>query len=414
MKKALLALLCLALLLAMVPGADAVEIKVYQLALNDRFMDNELTVTNMPVNVNGSIYIPYTAFDRNVTGVDLGVFYGQEKSDTAYRLTLYSRSGTYLTFDLLEQTCFLTQDGQREAQSIRAVIRYDKVYVPASAVCRIFDLQYVYTPTRTAGDLIRIKSDSAVLSDAAFLDAAASALQSRYDNYIQSLTPTPTAAPVPTAKPTPTGGSGSGGGDNVIVTTPPVIDEGGNTADEPGEVREVLLAFRCGSGGALDGILQTLAARNLTALFLFPAQDLEANSEQIRAVLGQGHSVGLIAAADGGGAALEQGSALLERIAWYRPHIALVEGADREERGVLYEAGWSLWLETVNGVPTGNTLGVSAIVNRITRSSGTVRLTLDDSAATTDGLSNLLQRLAGESCTFPPVLETRLAGMVYR
>ena len=411
MKKILLAVFCLALLLTMAPGASAVELKVYQLALNDRFMDNELTVTNMPVNVNGSIYIPYTAFDRNVTGVDLGVFYGQEKSDTAYRLTLYSRSGTYLTFDLLEQTCFLTQDGQREAQSIRAVIRYDKVYVPASAVCRIFDLQYVYTPTRTAGDLIRIKSNSAVLSDAAFLDAAASALQSRYDNYIQSLTPTPTTAPVPTAKPTPTGGSS--GGDNVIVTTPPVIDEGGSETETPSEVREVLLTFRCEGGGGLDGILGVLAARNLTALFLFPAEELEANSEQIRAALGQGHSVGLMTGADGAAEALAEGNAVLERIAWYRTHIALVEGADQEERGALYEDGWSLWLETVNGVPAGSSLGVSTILNRIDRSSGVVRLTLDDSAATADGLSNLLQRLAGESCTFPPVLETRLAGRIY-
>ena len=33
----------LVLLLGLSPRADAVDIKVYQLALNERFMDNELT-----------------------------------------------------------------------------------------------------------------------------------------------------------------------------------------------------------------------------------------------------------------------------------------------------------------------------------------------------------------------------------
>ena len=211
MKRRLLTMaVILVLLLGLSPRADAVDIKVYQLALNERFMDNELTPTNMPVNVNGTIYIPYTAFDRTITGVDLGVFYGQEKSDDTYRLTLYSRSGTYLTFDLLEQSCFLTKDGQKEAQSMRAIIRYEKVYVPASSVCRVFGLQYTYTATRTAGDLIRIRSSSSALSDAAFLDAAATYMQDRYDNYIQSLTPTPTPAPVPTVGPLPGGTSGAG------------------------------------------------------------------------------------------------------------------------------------------------------------------------------------------------------------
>ena len=74
MKRRLLTMaVILVLLLGLSPRADAVDIKVYQLALNERFMDNELTPTNMPVNVNGTIYIPYTAFDRTITGVDLGV-----------------------------------------------------------------------------------------------------------------------------------------------------------------------------------------------------------------------------------------------------------------------------------------------------------------------------------------------------
>lgn len=399
MKRRLLTMaVILVLLLGLSPRADAVDIKVYQLALNERFMDNELTPTNMPVNVNGTIYIPYTAFDRTITGVDLGVFYGQEKSDDTYRLTLYSRSGTYLTFDLLEQSCFLTKDGQKEAQSMRAIIRYEKVYVPASSVCRVFGLQYTYTATRTAGDLIRIRSSSSALSDAAFLDAAATYMQDRYDNYIQSLTPTPTPAPVPTVGPLPGG----------VTTAPPVVSQTPEDPEpqEPGEGPDVVLAFRCEDTAGLDTILNTLAARRLYALFLFPADELEENRAAVRSVLGDGHSVGLIAGdTENLLETLEEGNRVLRQTAWYRSHIALAEGGEED---TLTAQGWTLWSESVDGRPSRGTLPTRTILRQMESRSGRVYLTLDGSAATAQGLSNLLDGLSEAQCTILPATENQL------
>lgn len=389
----------LVLLLGLSPGANAVDIKVYQLALNERFMENELTPTNMPVNVNGTIYIPYTAFDRTITGVDLGVFYGQEKSDDTYRLTLYSRSGTYLTFDLLEQSCFLTQDGQKEAQSMRAIIRYEKVYIPASSVCRVFGLQYTYTATRTAGDLIRIRSSSSVLSDAAFLDAAATYMQDRYDNYIQSLTPTPTTAPVPTVVPIP----------GVVVTAPPMVSqtpEDPEPEQEAGEGPDVVLAFRCEDTTGLDTILNTLAARRLYALFLFPADELEEDRAAVRSVLGDGHSVGLIVEdTEGLLETLEEGNRVLSQTAWYCSHIVLAEGGERD---TLSAQGWTLWSETVDGRTSSGSLPTRTILRQVESRSGRVYLTLDGSTATAQGLSDLLDGLEEAECTILPATENQL------
>lgn len=410
MKRRIFIAFCvLVLLLGVAPQAGAVDIKVYQLALNERFMDSELTTTNMPVSVNGTIYIPYTAFDRSITGVDLGVFYGQEKTDDTYRLTLYSRSGIYLTFDLLEQTCYLTREGQKEAQSMRAIIRYDKVYVPASSVCRVFGLQYTYTATRTAGDLIRIKSSSSALSDAAFLDAAATYMQNRYDEYIKSLTPVPTLAPVPTAAPTSNGNPGGS-----VVTTPPAVSQAPQQEPETdgGTEKALILAFYCQDGQGLDQILEILGREQIYALFLFPADRVEEQRAAVRKVLGDGHAVGLTVSGSQGAdllAELEAGNGALSRYAWYRSHVALAEEADQDAGAALKEAGWSLWTGDVDGRPRANgTLATHTILNQIEWREGQVTLTLDDSAATAQGLSALLQRLSEDGCTFLSAMETQM------
>ena len=59
----------------------------------------DLPLSAMPAWINGDIYVPYTAFDWTVTGVNLGVSYGQERTETEYKFTLYSLNGM-LVFDL--------------------------------------------------------------------------------------------------------------------------------------------------------------------------------------------------------------------------------------------------------------------------------------------------------------------------
>ena len=50
----------------------------------------DLPLSAMPAWINGDIYVPYTAFDWTVTGVNLGVSYGQERTETEYKFTLYT------------------------------------------------------------------------------------------------------------------------------------------------------------------------------------------------------------------------------------------------------------------------------------------------------------------------------------
>lgn len=94
------AALLLSLLLAGTAKAD--EITIYLMAENDQMLD--LPLSAMPAWINGDIYVPYTAFDWTVTGVNLGVSYGQERTETEYKFTLYSLNGM-LVFDLNAGTC---------------------------------------------------------------------------------------------------------------------------------------------------------------------------------------------------------------------------------------------------------------------------------------------------------------------
>ena len=84
--------LVLATLLVLPWGSAAGEPEVYQLAVNESFLDRDgLTAANMPVAVGGIIYVPYTVFDKNknTTGVDLGVSCLEYKDAESYTLTMY-------------------------------------------------------------------------------------------------------------------------------------------------------------------------------------------------------------------------------------------------------------------------------------------------------------------------------------
>ena len=180
--------LVLAILLVLPWGSAAGEPEVY------------LTTANMPVAVGGTIYVPYTVFDKNKnnTGVDLGISCLEYKDAESHALTMFSLKGT-LIFDINAQTC-LAND---EYVEMRAIVRNGKTFVPANGVCQFFGLQYSYRPTETAGTLIRIKNSYATLSDERLLNSSESYRQDRYDRYIQSLNAVPTATPTPTPAATP-------------------------------------------------------------------------------------------------------------------------------------------------------------------------------------------------------------------
>lgn len=355
MKKRTMALLCaLALLLAgALPALEARASAasgetVYLLAANDKFCD--LPGGVQPVAVNGTIYVPYTLFDKEASGVDLGVYYGL-KQEQGTVLSLYSIN-THLTFRV---TMGVAEDPQGEQLNFRAVTRNGIPYVPAAAVCSYFGLQYSFLPTTDRGTLIRITSSPNVLSDSLFLSSARESMLYRYNNITQGReplatpAPEPTATPAPTAEPTPAPGKP----DKSAVTVYLAID-----------------------ASRYEGTLGDLVPAGVRVLLLFTPGSLPNRAGLIRAAVAAGHSVGLIAEEESGEealAALEEGNELLGHIARIRTHIVSAPATLTE---TLKEAGWLCWQGTAPGT------GSSAILNWLDTRRGSVRLDLPANGAT--------------------------------
>ena len=158
---------------------------VYFTAANDQLM--ELSTEHMPFYSGNVLYVSSRLFD----GTDLGVSYS--RSATLGAAILYN-SAADLRFDLAGQTAY---DKQGNFYSGYAIEQGGVIFFPLNLVCRVFGLTWSYNETDVA-PLIRVKSGSAVLSDAAFIDAAsASLMPDRYAEYERSLSSTPPPAPPP-------------------------------------------------------------------------------------------------------------------------------------------------------------------------------------------------------------------------
>ena len=345
MKKRLTPLLCaLALMLGVFSftawGASSTP-TVYLLAANDKWCD--LPNNALPLSVGGTIYVPYTLFDKDATNVDLGVYYGI-KQDRGTVLSLYSLNGT-LTFSISQGVC---TNGDGDIMSFRGIMRNNIPYVPARSVCDFFGLQYSYLTTTDRGILIRICSSSASLSNTVFLNAAASSMMDRYNNVLKaqaSSTVTPTAAPWPTVTPT-------------AVPTPPPAAGKGNV--------RVYLAV---DASQAENDLTSRFPAGVQVLFLFTPDSLITQSALVRKAVAAGHSVGLIVEGPQEEvlAQLDRGNELLSHIARIRTHIVAAPNA---LTATLQANGWSCWQSNVAG-----TTAATLLANLATRRTAS-RLTL--------------------------------------
>ena len=286
---------------------------VYLLAATDKFCD--LPGDVRPVAVDGTVYIPYSIFDKDITGVDLGVYYGIDQAGDTI-LNLYSLNGM-LTFSLKMGIC---KDNQDNTMDFWALTRSGIPYVPAAAVCRFFGLNYSFLPTSDRGTLIRISNANASLSDSLFLTSASNGMSIRYNNILQGLaplaTPTPAPVPTPTATPAPEGSKG-----NIRVYL--AVDA--STAQE-----DLTALFPSGTRG----------------LFLFTPDSLAGQSALVRQVVARGHSVGLIVSGSlaEAQAQLEEGNRLLSHIARIKTRIVSAPAA---LTAGLTAGGWSCWQAAV-------------------------------------------------------------------
>lgn len=319
MKKKLAALACaVALLFALsLPALSVNETPaVYILAVNDKFCD--LPGGALPTVNNGVVYVPYSVFDKNATGVDLGVYYGiglgQSRGTT---ITLYSRSSARLVFEINMGTC---QDQSGAAMPFRAITKNAVPYVPAAAVCAFFGLRYSFLPTNNRGTLIRICSADATMTDSQFLSTGAQGMTTRYNNILKSMD-----LPIPAASATPA---------PAVTSTP------------GGEKRDVRVYLAVDASHADESLLALFPA-DVRILFLFSPDALAGQSALVRKAVAAGHSVGFTVSGSPEEAQeqLARGNRLLGHIARARTRLVY---APEELREDLAAAGWLCWQPNVN------------------------------------------------------------------
>lgn len=367
MKKRFLAILCaLSLLLGVFLPAHAAQSggTVYLLALNEKICD--LPGGLLPISSGGTVYVPYTAFDKSITGVNMGVYYGLDQSQGTV-LTLYALPGS-LSFYVRDGVCL---DGNGNEMDFHAISRGGSIYVPAAAVCRQFGLNYSALPTTDRGTLIRISNADATLSDSILLNIMALSMSSRYNDIMGK---NPSAQPSATPRPTP------------------------SQAPEQSH-EEDLLYLALDASQAEASLLNALSASQAGALLFFTPDSLTSQASLVRKAICAGHSIGLRISADSSQEALEQlarGNDLLCHIARVRTHIVLADAALLPS---LTEQGWRCWRPNVSGTTA------TAILRSMDGLRGETRVTLPADAA---AISRILSQAHRDRYELRTPVETSL------
>ena len=266
------------------------------------------------------------------------------------------------------------------------------IYVSMASVCSYFGIQS-YQEATVYGQVIRLTTASAVLTDRDFMDSALStSIADAYKKYWQaqeSLNPSP--SPSQPASPSP--------------SVPTVSPSPSPTSTDSGDKRHVTvsLAFRHTDGAGLADILDTLAGENLSALFFFQPEAVGDNAASIRRMVGAGHAVGLSVA--GGPASdaaelLAEGNRLLELAAHMNTHTVLVENGDDDTIDALEADGWSAWVDNVS-LPRSSSVSycASSVLRSVDAKRSLAYITLDDDARSAQVLDIILPALLEDGYT---------------
>lgn len=409
--KSALAYLCalaLSLSLLVVPTSAAGDL--FFLSLNDTLAVTSTQTT--PVQYSGWVYVPVGAFSSRVTGVNFGIYYGFTNDDK--NLVFYNLSGKTLTFDLEKGTA--TAVGGETPVPGKALRKNGTYYVPAYAVCRYFGLTYSFHTTEY-GPLLRIKDGNAVLSDALFLNTAASLMRSRV-NSLDNQTPsggnngnsnenlTPSDPVVPDVPDTPDPSVPSNGGGESSETgdaSDPVAPEIQPGAS-PAPTFSLSLGIKAAAGADITPTLNALSGAGAGAVVFFPAESLAQSADQIRQAAGRGHKVGLIPKGDTPAQRLESvkaGSAQLAAI--LRQETWFVLASDQE----LTQAGYLCWTPGLSlSALTDATKTYNTLLESGKGRTGPLRLLVETQSAS-GILAGVLNQLAKDGDTFLAPRETR-------
>lgn len=265
--------------------------------------------------------------------------------------------------------------------NMRAIIRNSRVYLPASAVCKYFGLNYDLYVT-SYGNLLRITNGEEELEGYRFLTAASDVMVHRYNEYLQGITSQATTIPNVTATPTPT-----------PTPTSQMKDEE--------EVVEVYLAFDCGVGDGLNDILFQLESRNWYAVFFFASDEIAKYDDEIRRMVASGHSIGIKTQGESWEEVqreLTEACDTLAVVARIRPHLVLCEEETLLEN--LVANNWICWQTNLDGRQE---LGESttALSYRVMQGLGSKsqwgQVLLDDTLTTAVSTTSIFQQITNEN-----------------
>ena len=288
MKRVAAAALCLLLLLCLLPVRQAfANQKLHFIAVNEH-LPSEL-INCVVEDRDGAVYVPCTVF----TNYGMDFFYSYFASNsTAY----LAREGSQMYFELNTGD---TYDGNGFHYSTSALVWNGMVYLPIALVYRYFGgFSYSTITGNEYGDILRLKTDSVVLSDGEFLKAAGTAMRTYYEDYYSArAAEQPAAAPV-TVSPAPAGNP---------------------EEDHQGEAVSVSFLGLPG-----DQTLETLEQARLRPCFFLTAEEIRRDPDLVRRLAGEGYPLGIYCREDPE-REWSEASGLLFEAAWYRP--ILVSGA---------------------------------------------------------------------------------------
>ena len=346
---------------------------VYFTAVNDSLCP--LNDSTMPFWSGGNLYLPSSVF----SSYDLGLSYVRDTS--AQTAILYS-SNKVLEFDLARGGA---NNKLGTYYSASAIARHGSVYFPLSFVSSFFSLNYSVLDTALA-PMVRVRSDTAVLSDSQFIDAASTLMASRYNAYEQSKKPTPTPKP-----------------DNETTTDPIAPDPPQETEEEPSKTTaRILLGIRADTPQNTAAILNTLDRYGYKATFFFSPAELDGQDDLLRRIVASGHRLAL-ALNDADMAVLQAGNEQLRRCTGTVTRMVLTDSAD-----AVHSAGYAVYTPSLSGQSLGTTASSRAqrITRRIENASGSVKLLMDGDNISASALNLLCSTWSSGGYTVRAVTET--------
>ena len=366
MKKRVLALaLCLCLLAGVLTLSRAEAAGgICFISVNDDLLE----LSYQPYFYGGVTYLPYRIFTDYGFGINYTYFSG------ASTAMLYS-GDTQIFFDLAAGTSYDSYNNPFDAS---AVMRGGTVYVPAVVVCNYFGgLSCTYITGGDYGDVVRLKSSSAILDDDSFIRASSSLMRSRYMAYFYPPTPPPpTPSPTPTPSPSPS--------PRIGVTC--------------------VLSF---VGLPDSSVLTSLRYYRADVCFFLSPEDIESDPALVRRLSGEGYGLGILCG-DDMPADYKKASALLYECARVRTVLVTALGNDADGCAEAAAAdGLVYWSYDVDGVSTpGNTVTYDELKGVLDEYGSDFSLFLSCGEETNDFLGSLLRYFSSERLSIRRVRET--------